>query len=152
MKGLRLKGPKQMEVVEEEAKEPGKGQVLIRVDNFNLCGSDLRIYEGTYSAPVRYPLYVGHEWAGKVEAVGQQIRHLPAAEEHGRDQSGDDGNLGEVGHEKHEVLHPGVLREVAAHDLRLPLRQIERHPLALRDTRTEKDEKSQRLIEDPPRR
>jgi L-iditol 2-dehydrogenase len=76
MKGLRLKGPRQMEVVEEAVKEPGEGQVLIRIDNFNLCGSDLRIYEGTYSGPMRYPIYVGHEWAGKVEAISKKIKHL----------------------------------------------------------------------------
>jgi L-iditol 2-dehydrogenase len=81
MKGLLLKGPKQMEVVEEENGEPGKGQVLIRVDNFNLCGSDLRIYEGTYSGPMKYPLYVGHEWAGKVEAIGQDVKHLKAGDQ-----------------------------------------------------------------------
>jgi len=76
MKGLRLKAPKQMEVDEEEIREPNKAQVLIRIDNFNLCGSDLRIYEGTYSGPMRYPIYVGHEWAGKVEAIGGDVKHL----------------------------------------------------------------------------
>jgi threonine dehydrogenase-like Zn-dependent dehydrogenase len=76
MKGLLLKGPKQIEVIEEEIKEAGKGQVLIRIDNINLCGSDLRIYEGTYSGPIKYPLYFGHEWAGKIEAVGPGVKHL----------------------------------------------------------------------------
>src|SRR4030042_2443190 len=76
MKGLLLRGPKQMEVIEEAIKEPGEGQVLIRINNFNLCGSDLRIYEGAYSGPMRYPIYVGHEWAGKVEAVGEGGKHL----------------------------------------------------------------------------
>ena len=75
MKGLLLRSPRQMEVVEEAIKEPGEGQVLIRINNFNLCGSDLRIYEGTYSGPMRYPIYVGHEWAGKVEAAGHGV-HL----------------------------------------------------------------------------
>jgi L-iditol 2-dehydrogenase len=76
MKGLLLKGPGQMEVVEETIKEPGTGQVLIRIDNFNLCGSDLRIYQGTYAGPVKYPIYVGHEWAGKVVAIGKGVEHL----------------------------------------------------------------------------
>ena len=55
MKGLLLKGPKQMEIVEEEIGTPGRGQVLVRIDNFNLCGSDLRIYDGTYSGPFKIP-------------------------------------------------------------------------------------------------
>ena len=75
MKGLLLRSPRRMELVEEGIKRPGEGQVLIRIDNFNLCGSDLRIYEGTYSGPMRYPIYVGHEWAGKVEAAGHGV-HL----------------------------------------------------------------------------
>jgi threonine dehydrogenase-like Zn-dependent dehydrogenase len=80
MKGLLLRGPKQMEVIEEAIKEPGEGQVLIRINNFNLCGSDLRIYEGTYSGPMRYPIYVGHEWAGRIEAVGHGVKHLKAGD------------------------------------------------------------------------
>jgi len=76
MKGLLLKGPKQVELVEKEIKEPRENQVLIRIDNFNLCGSDLRIYEGTYSGPMKYPIFVGHEWAGKIEAIGKGVKDL----------------------------------------------------------------------------
>ena len=76
MKGLLLKGPKQVELVEEEIKEPRENQVLIRIDNFTLCGSDLRIYEGTYSGPMKYPIFVGHEWAGKIEAIGRGVKNL----------------------------------------------------------------------------
>lgn len=76
MKALLLKGPKQIEIIEEEVKEPGEGQVSIRIDNFNLCGSDLRIYEGTYSGPTKYPIFVGHEWAGTIEAIGKGVTNL----------------------------------------------------------------------------
>jgi len=76
MTGLLLRGPKQVEIVEEEIKEPRESEVLIRIDNFNLCGSDLRIYEGTYSGPTKYPIFVGHEWAGKIEAVGKGVKGL----------------------------------------------------------------------------
>jgi threonine dehydrogenase-like Zn-dependent dehydrogenase len=76
MKGLLLKGPKQVGIVEEEIKDPRESQVLIRIDNFNLCGSDLRIYEGTYSGPTKYPIFFGHEWAGKIEAIGKGIKGL----------------------------------------------------------------------------
>ena len=74
--GLLLKGPGRMEVTQEELTPPHEGQVLIRIDNFNLCGSDLGIYDGTYSGPVNYPIYVGHEWAGTVEQVGPGITDL----------------------------------------------------------------------------
>lgn len=80
MKGLLLRGPKQVEIVEEKVKEPGEGQVLIRIDNFNLCGSDLQIYGGTYSGPMRYPIYVGHEWAGTIEALGPGVKGVKIGE------------------------------------------------------------------------
>lgn len=73
MKGLLLKGPRQVGIIEEEVKAPEKDQVLIRIDNFNLCGSDLQIYQGTYSGPMRYPIYFGHEWAGRIEAIGPNV-------------------------------------------------------------------------------
>jgi L-iditol 2-dehydrogenase len=76
MKGLLLKGPKQIALVEEEIKEPRENQVLIRIDNFTLCGSDLRIYEGTYSGPMKYPIFVGHEWAGTIETIGKGVKNL----------------------------------------------------------------------------
>lgn len=49
LKRRLLKGPKQMGVAEEVIKEPGNNQLLIRLDHFNLCLSDLRFYEGAYS-------------------------------------------------------------------------------------------------------
>lgn len=74
--GLLLKAPGRMEVTHEAVTPPREGQVLIRIDNFNLCGSDLRIYAGTYSGPVHYPIYLGHEWAGTVEQVGPGVTDL----------------------------------------------------------------------------
>jgi len=76
MKGLLLKGPKQVNIIEEEITEPQENQVLIRIDNFNLCGSDLGIYGGTYSGPVKYPLFFGHEWAGTIEKTGEGVKTL----------------------------------------------------------------------------
>ncbi len=76
MKGLLLKGPREVEIVEEEIEEPSEDKVLIRIDNLNLCGSDLRIYEGTYSGPMKYPIFFGHEWAGTIEAIGEGVKNL----------------------------------------------------------------------------
>jgi threonine dehydrogenase-like Zn-dependent dehydrogenase len=76
MKGLLLKGPKQVELIEQSITPPGEGQVLIRIDNVTLCGSDLRIYEGNYSGPMKYPIFIGHEWAGKIEAIGRGVKDL----------------------------------------------------------------------------
>jgi L-iditol 2-dehydrogenase len=117
MKGLQLKGPKQMEVVEEEKKEPGKSQVLIRIDNFNLCGSDLRIYEGTYSGPTRYPLYVGHEWAGRVELIGSDVKHLKVGDQVTGDCSLWCGSCSYCAHDKNlceKIEKVGITRDGAS--------------------------------------
>ncbi len=76
MKGLLLKGPREVEIVEEEIEEPSEDKALIRIDNLNLCGSDLRIYQGTYSGPMKYPIFFGHEWAGTIEAIGEGVKNL----------------------------------------------------------------------------
>jgi 2-desacetyl-2-hydroxyethyl bacteriochlorophyllide A dehydrogenase len=54
----------------EDVKRPscGPDQVLVRVTNSGVCGTDLRIYDG--SIPVRYPLIMGHEISGEVVGGG----------------------------------------------------------------------------------
>lgn len=54
---------------EIEKPVPGAGEVLVRVKNAGICGSDVpRVYKsGMYS----YPLSPGHEFAGVVEAIGK---------------------------------------------------------------------------------
>lgn len=50
---------------------PGAGQALVRVAFCGVCGSDIpRVFvKGTY----RFPLVIGHEFAGTVEAVGPGV-------------------------------------------------------------------------------
>lgn len=50
---------------------PGAGQALVRVAYCGVCGSDIpRVFvKGTY----RFPLVIGHEFAGTVEAVGPGV-------------------------------------------------------------------------------
>jgi L-iditol 2-dehydrogenase len=55
-------------------REPGPGQVRLRVEACGLCGSDLHIY---HSEPdrVRAGMTLGHEIVGIVEAVGEGVDH-----------------------------------------------------------------------------
>src|SRR5262245_27532725 len=39
-----------------------------------LCGTDYRIWSG--DRPVRYPLILGHEFVGRIDAVGPSVRDL----------------------------------------------------------------------------
>jgi L-iditol 2-dehydrogenase len=55
----------------------GETDVLIRVHYSGICGTDLAIYSGQSSfiesGLIRYPIRIGHEWSGIVEATGSQV-------------------------------------------------------------------------------
>jgi S-(hydroxymethyl)glutathione dehydrogenase/alcohol dehydrogenase len=65
-------GPTRVESVEIDA--PREHEVLIRISAVGVCHSDLHFYEGTYRCPL--PAVLGHEAAGIVEAVGDQVTHV----------------------------------------------------------------------------
>ena len=73
MKEYRIVQPKKFETFECEMPEVGQDEVLVRVTNIGLCGSDLQLYEGTYKGPYNYPLLFGHEWSGVVQDVGANV-------------------------------------------------------------------------------
>jgi L-iditol 2-dehydrogenase len=45
---------------------PAPRQALVEVHRIGLCGSDYRLFDGTYSGPKRYPIRFGHEWSGRI--------------------------------------------------------------------------------------
>jgi len=47
---------------------PGPGFALVRVKACAICATDLEVIEG--NVPVDFPIIMGHEWSGVVEAVG----------------------------------------------------------------------------------
>ncbi|MEV6276005.1 alcohol dehydrogenase catalytic domain-containing protein [Nocardia sp. NPDC051832] len=53
---------------ELELAEPGPGELLVRIEAAGLCHSDLSVVDGNRVRPV--PMLLGHEAAGRVEAVG----------------------------------------------------------------------------------
>jgi len=62
---VRLTRPRVFERGTREVPEPGPGQVLVRVTECGICGSDLKMYGGGH--PVhRPPLLLGHELIGEV--------------------------------------------------------------------------------------
>ncbi len=50
------------------------GQVLVEVKAVGVCGSDLHMWSGDQSWPVRYPMVLGHEFAGRIVQVGPDVR------------------------------------------------------------------------------
>lgn len=63
-----------LEVEEVQVDAPGPREVLIRTGASGVCHSDLHYVEGSYNIPK--PAILGHEAAGIVEAVGEQVFYL----------------------------------------------------------------------------
>ena len=57
--------------------EPEPDGVVIRTAYCGLCGTDLELLRGDVDPEyVRYPLTLGHEWSGTIEAVGSEVEGL----------------------------------------------------------------------------
>ncbi len=63
-----------MKITEVEIKDPGPGQVRVKVSHCGCCHSDLSIVNGSFPAPL--PIVLGHEAAGIVDTVGSGVTHL----------------------------------------------------------------------------
>ena len=76
-RALVIEAPGSILLEERTELEPGPGEVLIRSAWCGLCGTDLELLRGEVDpAFVRYPLTLGHEWSGVVEAVGEGVAGL----------------------------------------------------------------------------
>ncbi|MFM1990829.1 MAG: hypothetical protein RJA99_3786 [Pseudomonadota bacterium] len=75
MKAAVLHAPRTPMTIEDVAiDKPKRREVLIRTAAAGLCHSDLHFIEGAYPTPV--PVVLGHESAGVVEAVGEDVTYL----------------------------------------------------------------------------
>ncbi|NYI03303.1 zinc-dependent alcohol dehydrogenase [Allostreptomyces psammosilenae] len=73
-RSVLLEAPGRHRLVEGPVREPGPGEVRVRVGAAGLCGSDRELYTGTRPAQYCvYPIVPGHEWSGTVEAVGPGV-------------------------------------------------------------------------------
>ncbi len=70
MKALRLHGPHDLRLENEEQPVPAPGEALIRVTAVGVCGSDLHWFDeaGIGDAQITRPLVLGHEFSGVVES------------------------------------------------------------------------------------
>jgi L-iditol 2-dehydrogenase len=65
-----LTAAEQFELQQSEPPSPVVGQVLVRVQECGICGSDLKMWAGTH-AFMRPPIVMGHEIIGVVAASGE---------------------------------------------------------------------------------
>jgi L-iditol 2-dehydrogenase len=73
-----LYAPGDVRIEERPTPEPGALEVVVEVAAVGVCGSDVHYYEHGRIGPrvVRAPLVLGHESAGRVVAIGEQVtRH-----------------------------------------------------------------------------
>jgi L-iditol 2-dehydrogenase len=66
--------PNMVSVAEWEDPTPGVGDAVVAVASCGLCGTDRHIANGTY--PATYPNVLGHEIAGTVVTVGDQVETI----------------------------------------------------------------------------
>jgi propanol-preferring alcohol dehydrogenase len=60
------------ELVEREIPAPGAGQVRVKVEACGICHSDSLVKEGLWPG-LQYPRVPGHEVAGRIDAIGDNI-------------------------------------------------------------------------------
>jgi propanol-preferring alcohol dehydrogenase len=85
MKAARIVKPKEsLEIQELQTPKPKGSQVIIKVHSSGVCHSDIHLWEGGYEGPhglflkttdrgVKYPLTPGHEVAGTIDSLGEQV-------------------------------------------------------------------------------
>ena len=55
--------------------EPGPGQVLVKIMEIGVCGSDIHVYHGEHPF-TKYPVTQGHEVSGVIEKLGEGVTGL----------------------------------------------------------------------------
>ena len=62
------------ELVERDIPAPGRGQVRIKVEACGVCHSDVVVKEGIWTG-ITFPRVPGHEIAGRVDALGADVKN-----------------------------------------------------------------------------
>ncbi|NGO06489.1 alcohol dehydrogenase catalytic domain-containing protein [Streptomyces sp. HC44] len=77
MRAFVVFGPGECGVVDVEPPVPAPGEVVVDVTRVGVCGTDVEFFTGEMQylreGHARYPLRLGHEWAGTVSAVGDGV-------------------------------------------------------------------------------
>lgn len=71
-RAIQAVSPGHLQVVRMALRDPGPGQVRIRVEACGVCHSDAATIEGQF--PVDWPRVPGHEVVGRIDALGSGVR------------------------------------------------------------------------------
>ncbi len=92
MKAARIVKPREPLIIDDIPMPKPRGmQVLVKVDATGVCHSDLHLWEGGYAGKggtflrvedrgVKFPLTPGHEIAGVIEEIGEEVKGLSTGE------------------------------------------------------------------------
>src|ERR1700751_4997009 len=72
MRAVIWEEPGKLAVIEAADPAPGHGELVIQVGRCGICGTDVHIADGEFP-PTPYPIIPGHEFAGRVAAVGTGV-------------------------------------------------------------------------------
>ena len=74
MRALVVTAPRQAEVLDVPDPVPAAGELLVDVERVGICGTDVELYTGEMAyidqGHTHFPIRLGHEWTGRVVAVG----------------------------------------------------------------------------------
>ena len=77
MRAWVLTGPREGSVQEVPAPVATPGEVVVDVERVGLCGTDVEFFTGEmaylHQGHAAYPMRLGHEWCGRVSAVGDGV-------------------------------------------------------------------------------
>jgi len=74
MKAAVLAQVNKIEVTDIPVPKPAADEVVIKVKTCGMCGTDLKLYTGQYTA--RIPVVPGHEYSGEIVEAGKNVRNL----------------------------------------------------------------------------
>lgn len=82
MKAIVAHGAKDLRIEARDLPAPSAGEVLIKMERGGICGSDLHYYNhgGFGTVRLREPMVLGHEVAGRIEALGEGVDGLEAGD------------------------------------------------------------------------
>ncbi|MBO9532184.1 MAG: alcohol dehydrogenase catalytic domain-containing protein [Solirubrobacteraceae bacterium] len=79
-RAVQVSGPGEgLELVERELRDPGPGEVRVRVEACGVCHSDAFTIDYGYPG-LEYPRVPGHEIAGRIDAVGEGVHPWEAGQ------------------------------------------------------------------------
>jgi len=74
MRALVVSAPREAAVVDVPDPVAAAGQLLVDVERVGICGTDVELYTGEMAyldqGHTHFPIRLGHEWTGRVTAVG----------------------------------------------------------------------------------